>query len=57
LIVANDITEQDSGFAVDTNRVAILDRQGNVEQLPLLRKIEVADHIWDRVVAILSPRK
>ncbi len=29
LIVANDVTASDAGFAVDTNRVTILDDQGN----------------------------
>jgi len=56
LIVANDITSTDSGFAVDTNKVTIIDKKGNVENLPLLTKREVADRILDRVVGILSGR-
>ncbi len=54
LIVANDITATDSGFAVDTNKVTIIDRDGKVENLPLLTKREVADRILDRVVEILA---
>lgn len=52
LIVANDITDTSSGFGVDTNRVTIIDKQGNEETLPLLSKREVADRILDRVVRL-----
>ena len=54
LIVANDITATDSGFDVDTNRVTLVDRDGGVEELPLLLKSEVADRILDRVVSLLA---
>lgn len=54
LIVANDITAEDSGFGTDTNRVTLIDRRGKVEELPLMHKYEVAHHILDRVVALLS---
>jgi phosphopantothenoylcysteine decarboxylase/phosphopantothenate--cysteine ligase len=53
LIVANDITATDAGFEVDTNRVTILDAGGGKESLALLSKAEVADHILERVKAIL----
>ena len=55
LIVANDITESDSGFGTETNRVVILDRDGGKESLPLLQKYEVAQRILDRVVPLLQP--
>ncbi|HHH41157.1 MAG TPA: bifunctional phosphopantothenoylcysteine decarboxylase/phosphopantothenate--cysteine ligase CoaBC, partial [Chloroflexi bacterium] len=42
LIVANDITAADAGFGAETNRVAILDREGGVEELPLMSKPAVA---------------
>lgn len=54
LIVVNDITAKDSGFDADTNRVAFIDRDGKVEQLPLLLKSEVAHKILDRVAALLA---
>ena len=54
LIVANDITSPDSGFAVETNVAALIDRSGKVEQLPLLAKREVAERVIDRVVALLG---
>jgi phosphopantothenoylcysteine decarboxylase/phosphopantothenate--cysteine ligase len=54
LIVANDITDTKSGFGVDTNKVTLIDRTGNVEKLPRLTKREVADRILDKVVLLLS---
>lgn len=54
LIAANDITAPDSGFATDTNQVVILDREGGVEELPLLEKYEVGNRLLDRVAALLS---
>ena len=55
LIVANDITEEGSGFGVDTNRVVLIDRELEVERLPLLTKYEVGHRILDRVVTLLRP--
>jgi phosphopantothenoylcysteine decarboxylase/phosphopantothenate--cysteine ligase len=49
IIVANDITEADSGFVVDTNKVTLIDKQGAVTEFPLMTKREVADKILDRV--------
>ncbi len=56
LIVANDITDKDSGFDADTNRVTIIDRDGKAESLPLLTKKEVADKILDRVAGLLGSK-
>jgi phosphopantothenoylcysteine decarboxylase/phosphopantothenate--cysteine ligase len=56
LIVANDITAPDSGFAVQTNRVVLLDREGNVEELPLMSKAAVAEAILERVVGLLAEK-
>jgi phosphopantothenoylcysteine decarboxylase/phosphopantothenate--cysteine ligase len=56
LIIANDITSTESGFGVDTNKVTIIDRKGNVDNLPLLPKREVADKILDKVVGMLGKR-
>jgi phosphopantothenoylcysteine decarboxylase/phosphopantothenate--cysteine ligase len=54
LIVANDITAPDAGFAVDTNRVLLIDSAGGVEQLPLLSKAEVAERVMSIVVGLLE---
>ncbi len=53
LIVVNDALEPGAGFEHDTNRVALLDREGNVRILPLKSKREVAEAILDAVEARL----
>ena len=53
LIVANDVSAADSGFAVDTNRVTLLKSSGEVESLPLMSKAEVAERIIGEVASIL----
>lgn len=47
-IVANDLNEAGAGFAGDTNVVKIIDRDGNIESIPLKLKHEVADIILDK---------
>ena len=54
LIVANDISATDAGFAVDTNRVVLLDAGGGQESLPLMSKAEVAERVLARVVGMLA---
>ena len=54
LIVANDVTATDAGFAVDTNRVTILDDAGGREDLPLMSKYDVAMRVLDRAAALLD---
>jgi phosphopantothenoylcysteine decarboxylase/phosphopantothenate--cysteine ligase len=54
LIVANDVSASDSGFAVDTNRVTLLDPEKKELVLPLLGKDEVAECILDRVAEKLG---
>ncbi|AWR86183.1 bifunctional phosphopantothenoylcysteine decarboxylase/phosphopantothenate--cysteine ligase CoaBC [Meiothermus taiwanensis] len=53
MIVANDISAPDAGFAVDTNRVLLLLPGGVVEPLPLMTKGEVAAAVLARVVRLL----
>ena len=54
LIVANDVTDPDSGFGIDTNKVTLIDRDLNVEELPVLTKYEVGHRILDRVSKLLG---
>jgi phosphopantothenoylcysteine decarboxylase/phosphopantothenate--cysteine ligase len=54
LIVANNITEAHSGFGTDTNKVTLIDSQGQIEALPLLPKSEVAHKVLDKVVNLLN---
>lgn len=53
LIVANDVSASDAGFAVDTNRVTLLDAAGGSEALPVMSKAQVAARVMDRVVEML----
>jgi phosphopantothenoylcysteine decarboxylase / phosphopantothenate---cysteine ligase len=54
LIIVNDLKEPGAGFAVKTNRVSIIDRSGDVEELPLMEKEELAHRILDRILKIAS---
>ncbi|HEV8132412.1 MAG TPA: bifunctional phosphopantothenoylcysteine decarboxylase/phosphopantothenate--cysteine ligase CoaBC [Acidobacteriota bacterium] len=54
LMVANDITSSDSGFASDYNRVLLLGADGSREQLDRMPKAEVADRILDEVDKLLK---
>lgn len=54
LIVVNDATEPGAGFAVDTNRVTFVGRDGRADEQPLLPKDGVADLILDRVERLLQ---
>ena len=53
LIVANDITDPDSGFGIDTNKVVLIDRDHHIDALPVMSKYRVSHHILDRVVSLL----
>ncbi|UCG54537.1 MAG: bifunctional phosphopantothenoylcysteine decarboxylase/phosphopantothenate--cysteine ligase CoaBC [Dehalococcoidia bacterium] len=54
IVVANDITQKDCGFDSDLNKVTIIDKNDRVEELPLMRKREVADKVLDRVVEFIA---
>ncbi len=45
LLVANDVSQPDAGFEVDTNRVVFLTPRGTPEPLPLMSKAEVGERI------------
>jgi phosphopantothenoylcysteine decarboxylase/phosphopantothenate--cysteine ligase len=57
LIVANDVTQQGSGFEGDTNVATLLDREGQVHPLPLMTKDELADRIYDYLLVLKSKKK
>jgi len=54
LIVANDVSQEGSGFRTDTNRVTLLWADGKQEPLPLMTKREVARHLLQRVRQLMS---
>lgn len=57
LLVANDVSRSDAGFESDRNAVALLSPDGQVEELPLLDKSEVAARIWDRIEKLCGARR
>ena len=54
LIVANDVSKDGSGFGADTNKVILVGKSGEVEDLPLMSKQDVAHRILDKVKALLG---
>lgn len=50
MIVANDISQPDSGFEVDTNRVTLLFPDGSAIPLPKMSKDEVAEAVIENAV-------
>ncbi len=50
LIVANDITAPDAGFAVDTNRVTVIEREGTITPWPTLPKDVVAERLMVQII-------
>lgn len=54
LIVVNDIVGSDGGFGVDTNQVTLIDRDYQLENLPLLSKEECAGKILDNIARLLQ---
>ncbi|MGA8220447.1 MAG: bifunctional phosphopantothenoylcysteine decarboxylase/phosphopantothenate--cysteine ligase CoaBC [Candidatus Acidiferrales bacterium] len=57
MIVANDVTQEGAGFDSDTNIVTLFVRDGREIPLPKMNKLEVANHILDRVLEIRNQSK
>jgi phosphopantothenoylcysteine decarboxylase/phosphopantothenate--cysteine ligase len=56
LVVANDVSRPGAGFDGDTNAVVLVWPGGQLEELPLLSKAEVAAQILDRIEKLRSAR-
>jgi len=54
LMIANDVSADDAGFEVDTNRVLVLDADGGAAPLPLMTKAALADWLVDRLALTLG---
>lgn len=54
LLIANDITAEDAGFAVDTNRVVVLDMDGGLHPMGLTSKANIGAYIIERVGGLLD---
>lgn len=56
MIVANDVSQADAGFNVDTNRAWLLFRDGREAECPLMSKDEMAGIILEHIAAELAVR-
>ena len=45
MIIANDISDSQAGFLVDTNKVLLMYSDGSTEQLPMMSKNDVAEKV------------
>ncbi len=54
LLVANDITAPDAGFAVDNNRVVLLDADGGMQRIELSSKASIGASIIQRIASLLD---
>jgi len=56
MIVANDVSQADAGFNVDTNRALLLFKDGSATDCGLMSKDQMAETILDHIVAQLAKR-
>lgn len=54
MIAANDISSEDAGFGVESNRVTLLFADGKQEAYPLMSKSEVAEIIMRHIATLLE---
>lgn len=54
LLIANDISATDGGFAVDTNRVTLLTHDASPQPLELMPKTQVAETIIQHIAQLLG---
>lgn len=50
LIVANDLSKEGAGFGTDTNIVTLINSSGQIKELPLMSKYDVANAILDEII-------
>ncbi|MDP4179850.1 MAG: bifunctional phosphopantothenoylcysteine decarboxylase/phosphopantothenate--cysteine ligase CoaBC [Bacillota bacterium] len=54
LIIANDVTIDGAGFNSDTNIVTIIEKSGNMINLPIMAKDRVADEILNMALKVIE---
>lgn len=57
LIIINNPLEKGAAFGAETNRVTILDSDGQIEELPLMSKSDLSEKIADRIFERIQKRK
>jgi phosphopantothenoylcysteine decarboxylase/phosphopantothenate--cysteine ligase len=56
MIIANDISDPQAGFRVDTNKVLLMYSDGSTEQLPVMSKADVAEKVIQHLQSWLIER-
>lgn len=56
MIVLNSLREEGAGFACDTNKITVIDREGQMTDFPLKDKKAVADDILDCLKTLITKR-
>jgi phosphopantothenoylcysteine decarboxylase/phosphopantothenate--cysteine ligase len=56
LVVVNNPLREGAGFGSDTNRGYLIDRQGRVEEIPLMSKLDMAEKIFDAISARIGDK-
>lgn len=51
MIVLNNVSQKGAGFDVDTNVITIIDRKGSSQDYPVMKKLDAANIILDRISA------
>lgn len=54
LIVANDVSQADTGFNYDTNKVTIFSAEKEATNLPLMSKLDVAQNILNEALSLFK---
>ena len=54
LVVINSLQDSGAGFATDTNKVTMADRQGNIYTYDLKPKTQVAADLVERVIKMME---
>ena len=50
IIIANDVSKKDTGFNVDFNEVSIIEKSGEIENLPKNKKSYIASKIVKKII-------
>ena len=54
LIVLNSLKDKGAGFGVPTNKVTFIDKNGGIEELPLMSKAEVAENLAKKIKSLIE---
>jgi len=55
LVVANDVSRTEIGFGADENQVTLFYADGRIEELPKMRKEELALELMQRIGRLFAP--